>query len=351
MRLLIIVKSLLIYSIAYSQSYLSKIDSLAQAYVDSNHSFGLSLAIIDSNKVHYINKGFLSAKKEKQVSENTIYEIGSCTKTMNGLLLANAVVEGKAKLEDYIDDYLKPEVNFKLKLQNKITFQHLVTHCSGLPPLHSSKELANDTNYDSLMPHAHVNEQYAYNLLNNLDSLESQDEFVYSNFGTGLLGLLMERIYSKNWEELFQEKIAQPLNMENSSTLVSDKYSYAIGHDDKDKETPFINPGFMIGAGKVKSNTIDMAKYIRTQLFSDREEIIASQEILKDYDGLLVAYAWYGDYNNGHKVLLHQGDTFGQSSVILFIKDMKIGYVILTNKQKPELRSLMKKINKIIINS
>ena len=158
-----------------------KIDSLVQAYVANKHSHGIAVAIIDSATTKYFNYGHIDASKSAPVDENTLFEIGSCTKTFNGLLLSNAILEGKIDLKDKIDTYLSPEVTLKPKLKERITIIQLLTHYSGLPAYHNTKTFDSDPDYDSIHPYHHIDKEYAYNLLNNLEKLEPQ-EFVYSNF-------------------------------------------------------------------------------------------------------------------------------------------------------------------------
>ena len=68
-------------------------------------------------------------------------------------------------------------------------------------------------------------------------------------FATGLLGLILEKVYGKSWEELVQEKICAKYGLTNTSTNFFDKKKYALGYDEHGKSVDFIDVGFMVGAG------------------------------------------------------------------------------------------------------
>ena len=331
----------------FAQVDYHRIDSLVQSYVDSNNSIGISIALIDSSTIKYFNSGHIDKSKAVRITENTIFEIGSCTKTFNGLLLTNAVLEGKIRLDDKIDKYLSPEVTFKPFLKNRITIEQLLTHSSGLPTYHNSNDYDQDEGYDSLNTFHHLTPRFAFNLLNGLTDFDP-DEFVYSNFATGLLGLIMERVYNKSWEELLQQKICSKYNFTNTSTKVFNGKTYSLGYDKEGNSVDFIDVGFMTGAGLMKSNAIDMANFIRNQMLSEETEILRSQTIIKDYDGLKMSYGWFVQEANGARIFLHPGGTEGQSSMISFDSINQKGLVFLTNSNNSDkLKILFSEILKV----
>ena len=70
----------------------------------------------------------------KQANNQTIYDIGSITKTYTGLILAQAVIDKKLNLDMDIRKYLDSSYpNLKLDKNKSITLKHLITHTSGLP--------------------------------------------------------------------------------------------------------------------------------------------------------------------------------------------------------------------------
>ena len=89
----------------------TKIDSLVQKCVveifNDKNIFGLSIGIYKNGKEFYYNYGSLEKDKHVLPTSATVYEIGSITKTFTGILLAQAFLDKKIKLDDDIRKYLK----------------------------------------------------------------------------------------------------------------------------------------------------------------------------------------------------------------------------------------------------
>lgn len=92
----------------------------------------VSGVIYIKGKAHYFNYGKLS--NEQQPNSNTVYEIGSITKTYTGVLLSQAVYDRKINLDNDVRKYLIGKYpNLVLANGKPITIRHLITHTSGLP--------------------------------------------------------------------------------------------------------------------------------------------------------------------------------------------------------------------------
>ena len=92
---------------------------------------------------------------------DTIYEFGSATKVLTGILLADAVVQGRAKLDQPAGDLLPAGVKMPAKGDHAITLQDLSTHVSGLPRIPDNMKFS-----DPHDPYADYREQDLYAFLN-----------------------------------------------------------------------------------------------------------------------------------------------------------------------------------------
>ena len=81
-------------------------ERLGKAFVDAGKTDALSIAVVDHGKVRYYNIGTLVPGKPNAPTERTVYEIGSITKVFTSLLLAQAVVQHRAKPDDDLRRYL-----------------------------------------------------------------------------------------------------------------------------------------------------------------------------------------------------------------------------------------------------
>ena len=93
------------------QSDLDKqVDALLRPFMQSQGSVGLSAAVIIGDKVYSYHYGESKINNTTLPQQQTIYEIGSITKTLTGSLLAIAVNEGKISLEDEINKFLPKDL-------------------------------------------------------------------------------------------------------------------------------------------------------------------------------------------------------------------------------------------------
>jgi CubicO group peptidase (beta-lactamase class C family) len=72
---------------------------------------GASIAIIENGEVEFLNFGLLNQEKKLVMRSDTLFEIGSISKTLTSLALASMVKEGKGKLTDPVQKYLPKDVN------------------------------------------------------------------------------------------------------------------------------------------------------------------------------------------------------------------------------------------------
>lgn len=187
-----------------SQTKGQKIDKLLAQY-HLNGQFNGTALIADHDKV-ILKKGYGYANLEWKIpnTPDTKFRIGSVTKTFTDMLALQQIEKGKLKLDgvisDYLPDYPKPQ-------GQQVTVYHLMTHTSGLPDYD-----ALDIDYSKFYPHEKI--------LAMFDSLPLQfppgSQFSYTNSGAFLLGVILEKITGKTYEQLLNENIIRPLQLKNT---------------------------------------------------------------------------------------------------------------------------------------
>jgi len=98
--------ALLICNFTFGQDFSKKIDSIIKDNYQKNPDVGISVGFINNNKEFYTSYGKLSKESTTDINKNSIFEIASITKLLTGNMIAQAAVEKKLKLNDYIDSYL-----------------------------------------------------------------------------------------------------------------------------------------------------------------------------------------------------------------------------------------------------
>lgn len=286
--------------------------------LNNNENAIISVAIYNENGITYNVYG-------ADYNLNYDYEIGSITKTFTAILVSKAIEEERINLDDSISNYLE--------LENRYypTIKRIITHTSGLKPYYLS--LQKIQNY-----FAGGNDFYNISkeqLLKELNKtrLEERDyNFNYSNFGVSALGLVLEKVYDKNYNELLEEYLQQ-LDMNN--TTIATGTGNLSGYWKWNE-----NDGY-IPSGAIISNIEDMSKYLETLITSDENYVINVAEPLTDinveneiYNMLdvnidSVGMTWMID--NKNNIIWHNGSTTNFNSYIGFNRKKKIGVVVLSN--------------------
>lgn len=191
-----------IYAIVDSQK--SELDSLVNKYarplISDTSMVGLSLGIYHNGENFFFNYGRTEKGGQTPPTKNTVYEIGSITKTFTGILLSHAVKENKIDLNDDIRTYVSEKFDNLNFDGMPIKIINLANHSSGLPediipPEFNS--LKNPTMFDII--NIYENDKGAM-FLRDLQNIKIDFEpghmIRYSNTGMIILGLILENIYN-----------------------------------------------------------------------------------------------------------------------------------------------------------
>lgn len=203
--------------------------------------------------------GFASAQdNRKDYHEKVLFEIGSITKVFTGLLLAQAVLEGKVTLDTPVSQWLGEDVKFADPRVGAITLKQLSTHTSGLPRLPGNHMMG----IKEGDPYAAYDEKLLKAFLSTTH-LKGDGPFPcsYSNLGVGLLGHLLGKVYNSTWEEAVISRICKPLGLDATRmTITGSKLPLAPPHHGK-KEASSWHFDTIAGAGGLRSTATDLLKF------------------------------------------------------------------------------------------
>ena len=299
-------------------SYLNRVEEYLNHNIDEGALTGAYVGYIQADgTVSELTLGVLGKAVNRQVSNNTIFEIGSISKTFTATLLANMVQNSEYTLDSPIKEFLPDSISVPTHKKKEITLGHLATHTSGLPRLPS-----NFSPETMLNPYVDYTVQNMYSFLDDYElSNAPGSKVAYSNFGMGLLGHILELHYRKSYEELVNELIAEPLDMESTGMIIqqSDSSRFAAPYN-YGSEADYWDFPTLAGAGGLRSTGSDMIQYIKAQLgmldTSLDEEIKATHAIQYDSgEGLIddIGLGWF--YATEHDTLIwHNGGTGGFKS-------------------------------------
>jgi len=306
-----------------------------QKRVEYGDNVSIVVGLINGDQVNYFNYGKTALKNGTDVDENSVFEIGSISKTFTTIALADEIVKGTMKLSDPISKYLPKHVKVPTKNEKVITLKDLATHTSGLPRMPSNFRPSNPEN-----PFADYSVQQMYDFLNTYELTRNiGEQYEYSNYGMGLLGHILELHTGLTYDKLIKTKIANVLSMNSTGMIINGdmKNRLAKGHTGN-REMPNWSFSTLGGAGGIKSTLSDMVKYMQANMTNNNNPIhkamqlshqMAYQNKAKDFE---IGLGWHYDKTaNGKRIIWHNGQTYGYHSFAGFIEGTGQGIVVLSN--------------------
>jgi serine-type D-Ala-D-Ala carboxypeptidase/endopeptidase len=171
---------------------------------------GVVVGIVDEHGSTIVSYGKLGNGTDQNVDGDTLFEIGSITKTFTVLLLQDMVARGQMNLDDPVAKYLPAAAKVPSHGGKQITLMDLATHMSGLP--------RDDTYFvgkewsDKVMAAYTMDHMYEFLSKHQLRR-DPGLEFEYSNVGMALLAHAIALKAGTNYESLVMERICRPLQM------------------------------------------------------------------------------------------------------------------------------------------
>jgi CubicO group peptidase (beta-lactamase class C family) len=326
----------------------SAVQNAATIYMSAPNTVGLSIGIYEKGKSWCYDYGEVKKGSGILPTPDNEYNVGSVAKTFVGTLLAEAVVEGKVKLDDDIRNFL-PEKYPNLEYKgHPIRFINLSNHTSGLPvsPVDFPPKLM-----DTLMKmpdsaRSVYLEQYYKTF--NADSLLSRlhqfkvdtlpgTKYVYNGNAMAVLILLLERIYHQPYEQILTRYLHTHLGMYHTSSEFSATYLHKFpqGYNGRGQPVPIIRLSQFITEPSINSTVHDMLKYIAANLDEKDPAIkLTHQVTFDDGNGTVLGLNWMmGKDDDRTTYISHGGQTSaGYTSLCVFYPHEQTGYVLFVNE-------------------
>ena len=264
---------------------------------------------------------------------DTVFEIGSITKTFTATLLAHAVQTGSVKLDAPLADLL-PDFSIPTRNAKQITLLDVATQFSGLPRLPTNLKPADEANpymdYGPVQLKSFLSE---YKL-----PRDPGESYEYSNLGFGILGYALAQHAHTSYVDLLRAAILRPLGMvmTDVTTTQALKGHLAQGHGEDGHPVGEWDFDVETGAGAIRSTGNDMLRYLKANMGLGRSALVSAmktaQEPRRDINkNTRIGLAWM---TKDH-IIQHGGATGGYVSFIGFLTDGSRGIVVLTNTASP----------------
>jgi len=304
-----------------------RVEKAAQERIAAGSYQTLVFGVVDGDKSEVVAFGKLDGKAP---DGDTVYEIGSVTKTFTATLLARAVLSGRVTLDTAVVQLL-PEFKIPSRGGKEITLGNLGTQHSGLPGMPSNflpRDPANPyADYDAARLKAFL---AGYEL-----PRDPGASYEYSNLGLGLLGYALAQLDHTTYGAVAGEAIFRPLGMTMSGTTFTDamRAHLALGHDATGKAVKNWDLDALAGAGAIRSTATDMLRYLKANMGIDQSPLAAAMKLAQGPRSdmgktLRIGLAWM---TTDQGIVWHNGMTGGYASFLGFTANGRRGVVILTN--------------------
>ncbi len=173
------------------------------------------IGVIDGNKTYTYAYGETALGNNKLPDENTLFQIGSLTKTFTGILLGAQVSRGEMKTDDLISKYVPDTVTLKWYDDKPVTMLMLTNHTSAIPRF--EPVMMKYPGATMAQPYAHFKDAQLFHFLNHYTPTEAPGvRYDYSNIAAGLLGELLARNAHTTYADLLAKEITGPLKMSDT---------------------------------------------------------------------------------------------------------------------------------------
>jgi CubicO group peptidase (beta-lactamase class C family) len=273
---------------------------------------------------------------------DSVFEIGSITKTFTGLVLAQMVEQHQVRLDEPVRELLPKGTVSAPASGAEITLVDLSAQRSGLPRLPDNMKPADPTN-----PYADYDTKALYAFIASHGvAMPAKPEFEYSNLGVGLLGQALANRAHTTYEALLKKEVTGPLGMRDTTITLTPALTkrFLTGHGADDQVARAWDLAALAGAGAIRSTAPDMLVYLQAQLHPDKLATRGSPEARTLPAAITASHAIQGEAGPAMHIALnwfridasgaywHNGATGGFSSFAMFDPDHDFGVIVLVNR-------------------
>ncbi|MEM3783647.1 MAG: serine hydrolase [Candidatus Bathyarchaeia archaeon] len=329
-----------------------KLEAFIFEKISKTHLPGLSLAIIEDGELAY-SKGFCFRDLEYglRATPETLYGVGSVTKSFTALSIMQLAEKGKLSLDEPISKYIP----LKLKAKDEpIRIWHLLCHASGIPALAYAEALIRYVTGagGKWIPIASSEDLFTF--MREADSWafsKPGKRWFYLNEGYVILGHVIEKVSGMSYDKYVKANILEPLQMYRSFFKKEDVEAdanvatpYIVTRDGECKESK--HPYGIFADGGLISNVIDLARYILMYLNRGRHNghAVVSLESVEEMEkprvklplqvfggeaygyGLSIIPNFFG-----YKLVGHGGSVLVYTAYIGYVPEKNVGVALLAN--------------------
>jgi CubicO group peptidase (beta-lactamase class C family) len=316
---------------------------------------GLAVGVVRNGSLEFSGHGVADIASSSPITEDTVFRIGSITKTFTAIAVLQLWEQGLVELDAPANDYLYAYKLIPAKPRfPPATVRQLLTHTAGIPEVVYAADLLHPGwgPFDARpavqsvrvgAPLPSLAEYYRGGLRL---VVEPGSAFAYSNHGFATLGQLVEDLSGMPLARYFRERIFEPLGMADSDLVRSERVAsrLATGYVVGPKGAKSVPDRDWVGAGGggIYSTTRDLARYLAALLGGGANEhgsVLHPMTLATMFEPQYqpdprvpgVGLAFFRNDAGGHRLVGHEGILPGFNSALSLAPDDGIGVIALTN--------------------
>ena len=314
-----------------------ELEKVVLAELKERNAPGAAVAVVRDNKIIFA-KGFGLANVETNapVTPDTLFQIGSITKTFTAAALLTLSEKGKFRFDAPVGNYVKG-LNPRI---SKLTLHHLLSHTSGIidePDEYGGQD-------ETMMA------TYLRSWKDDYILFDAGEVFSYSNSGFALAGLVAQEVSGKLYADLMTEEIFQPLGMARTTfrPTVAMTYPLAVGHRSAGGKIsvvrPLPNDARLYPAGTMYSSVNEMALFAVAFMNGgklDGRQVLSPAVIAKMQapnakqlsaaDDTGYGYGLFTNHYRGVRRVWHEGAMTGYVGSMMMVPEQRFAVIILCN--------------------
>jgi CubicO group peptidase (beta-lactamase class C family) len=252
-------------------------------------------------------------------SQRSLWRVASVSKVFTAIAIMQLAQQGKLQLDEDVNRYLK-HIRIPNTFSRPITIRELLLHRSGLDdrfvgdgfhsgPQHGISQIISEAMPKRVYPP---------------DTVE-----LYSNYGYGLLGVVIEDVTGQRFEDYLKANVLQPMGMQESTFTqpLPEPSRMAPGRWFYQRSAP---------AAALTSTVDDMTRFLISTLQQDKS-VLSTQSFeemtTRPDPAIRIVHGlgyWTGN-DRGHHLVGASGDSGGFHSVLMASPDEQVGYFTLVS--------------------
>jgi serine-type D-Ala-D-Ala carboxypeptidase/endopeptidase len=286
----------------------------------------------------------------RKLDGDTVFEIGSITKVLTALILADMVERGEVAMTDPVAKYLPASVVVPEFQGKPITLLDLATYTSGLPNMPDNFVPKDQLDHWAALPNpfADYTVEKLYAFLSGYElKYPPGTHYEYANLGFGLLGHALARRAGKMYEALLMERICDPLGLRSTRITLTESMGsrLAQGHNGRLEPTPLWDFAALDGTGAVRSTANDLTVFLEACLERRQTPLQpASRRLLETRRpaecGLEAGLGWFISHDHSNEIAWKNGETGGFATFIGFSSPARQGAIVLSNVIRTPARNV-----------